>query len=148
MRKSDEHSAQKSEDISLNESHQHLKTVHEEHHYDADEVKTKTIAHSHRPTEEYHTSETQDDCVACHHVGKETDHKSKRLGEHSKELYHWHERHRIGLEEERHFRPEDVLPILFIAEEVDGNHRTEGKEERDVDVSCHIRATRKDRQKT
>ena len=141
----DEHGAQQREDVSLDESHQNLKTVHEEHHDDADEVETHTVAHAHRPAEEDHTSEAQDDRVACHHVGKETDHKGKRLGEHAEELDYRHERHRVGLEEEWHIRPENILPVLLVAEEVYGHHRAESQEERDVDVSRYVGTTGEDR---
>ena len=114
---------------------QALKTVHEEHHYGTYEVQTDTVAHAHRPSEEDDAGEAQDDCVSCHHVGKETDHESERLGENAEELDNWHQWHRISLEEYRHMGPEDVFPILLVAEEVDGNHGADGKEERHVDVA-------------
>ena len=35
-------------------------------------------------------------------------------------------------------RPEDILPVLLFAEQVDSNHRTQSKEERDVDIASHV----------
>ena len=148
LSQTDEHGAQQGEDISLNECHKHFKTVHEEHHYGTYEVQTYTVAHAHRPSKEDDAGEAQDDCVSCHHVGKETDHESERLGENAEELYDWHQRHRISLEEYRHMRPEDVFPILLVAEEVDGNHGADGKEERHVDVARNVGATREYRKQT
>ena len=44
--------------------------------------------------------------------------------------------------------PEDVFPILLVAEEVDGNHGADGKEERHVDVARNVGATREYRKQT
>ncbi len=77
--------------------------------------------------------------MSRHHVGKETNHQRKRFGKYSEKLYHRHYRHRISLKEQRHIRPENLFPIFLVAEQVDGQHRAYGKEERYVDVSRHIR---------
>ena len=136
------------EHISLDESDEQLKTVHEQQHQCAEKIESYTEADAHRPTEEDDTCEAEHHGVTCHHVGKETNHKSERLGENAEELYDWHQRHRISLEEYRHMGPEDIFPIRLVAEEVDGNHGTDGKEERHVDVARNVGATREYRKQT
>ena len=128
VRQSDEHCRKHCEHVCLDEGYEELKTVHEQQHDDAERVESESESHSHRPSEEDDACETQYDGMSRHHVGKETNHKSERLGENAEELYDWHQRHRISLEEYRHMGPEDVFPILLVAEEVDGNHRAYGKE--------------------
>ena len=148
VRQSDEHRAEHGEHVGLDEGYQKLKTVHEQQHDDAERVESETEANAHRPSEEDDAGETQYDGMACHHIGEETDHESKRLGEHAEKLNHRHYGHGVGLQEERHLGPEDFLPVFLVAEEVDGYHRTYGKEQGDVDVSCHIGTTGEDRYQT
>lgn len=70
MCQSYEHSTQHCEHISLDECYKHFKTVHEQQHYNAENIKTETISYAHRPTEEDNASETQYHRMACHHVSK------------------------------------------------------------------------------
>ena len=86
--------------------------------------------------------------MTCHHVGKETDHQCKRLREDTYKLNHRDKRCRICLQEQWHLRPEYLLPVLLVAVEVHGYHRTDGKEERYVDVTRHITTTREYRNKS
>ena len=143
--KPDEHSTQHGEHISLDESHQQLKRIHEEQHDDAEGVQAETESHTHRPAEEDHAGEREDHRVACHHVGKETDHQRKGLGEHAKQLDEGHDRSRIGLEEEGHLGPEYLLPILLVGKDIDGEHRAQCQEEGDIDVARDVGAAREDR---
>ena len=82
--------------------------------------------------------------MTCHHIGKETDHQGKRLCEDTYNLNHRDKRCRVGLQEQWNLWPEYLLPVLLVTVEVNGNHRTDGKEERDVDVTRHVTATRED----
>ena len=66
--------------------HQNFKQVHEQQHDYAKSVQSKTKTNAHRPTKKNHTGETQYHCMTCHHVSKETNHQSKRLGEHAEQL--------------------------------------------------------------
>ena len=128
MRQSYEHRAKHGEHVGLNEGYEELKTVHEQQHNDAERVESETETNAHRPSEEDDAGETQYDSVSCHHIGEETDHERERFGKDTEQLNHRHYGHWVCLQEERHLRPEDFLPIFLVAEEVDGNHRAYGKE--------------------
>ena len=82
--------------------------------------------------------------MACHHVGKETNHQGKRLCEYAEEFDDRHHGCRIGLQEERHIGPENLFPVLLVGKDVDGQHRAQGKEERDVDVARHVGSSGED----
>ena len=141
MGKSDEHGTQHREDVSLNEGHQQLQEVHEEEHEDAEGVQAETESDTHRPTEEDHAGETEHHGMACHHVGKETDHQGEGFREDTEKFDERHHWRGIGLQEQRHLRPEDLLPVLLVGEDVDGQHCTQGQEEGDVDVTRHVGTT-------
>ena len=96
---SDKHSTKHGEHICLNECHQHLKQVHEEEHDDTEEIQAQTITYTHRPAKEDDTGEAENNSMTCHHVGKETDHQGKRLGEYAEELDDWHDGGWISLQE-------------------------------------------------
>ena len=113
MGKPNEDRTQHGENVSLDESNQQLQRIHEEQHDDAEGVESKAESYAHRPTEEDHASERQDHSMACHHVGKETDHQGERLREDTEELYDRHNRGGIGFQEQRHLRPENLLPMLM-----------------------------------
>ena len=123
MGKPDKDGTQHGEDVSLNEGYQKLQQIHEEEHQDAEGIQTETEPDSHRPTEEDHTGETEHHSVACHHVGKETDHQREGLREDTEELDNRHDRCRISLQEQGHIGPEDFLPVLLVGKDVDGKHR-------------------------
>ena len=144
MGKPDEHSTQHGENVRLNKGYQQLQKIHKEEHEDAEGVQAETKSDTHRPTEEDHTGEAEHHGVAGHHVGKETDHQGEGLREHTEELDERHHRCGIGLQEHRHIRPEYLLPIFFVGEDVDSQHRTQGQEEGDIDVSRHVGATGED----
>jgi len=144
MGKADEHGTQHGEDVSLNEGHQQLEQIHEEQHEDTEGIQAETESDTHRPTEEDHTRETEHHGVACHHVGKETDHQGEGLREDTEEFDEGHHWHRISLQEEGHLRPEDLLPVLLVGEDVDGQHRTQGQEEGYVDITRHVGTTWED----
>ena len=141
MRQTDEHGREQREHVSLNKGHQQLHTIHEEEHDGTEEIESETHAYAHRPAQEYHAREAQDDGVSGHHVGKETDHQCEGLGEDAHHLDDGNERCGIRLEEQGHLGPEDFLPVFLVAEDVDQEHRAEGEEERDVDVARHVGST-------
>ena len=145
MGKPDEHRTQHGEDVCLNKGYQHLKRIHKEQHDNTESVQTKTKSDTHRPTEENHTSETQDHSVTSHHVGKETDHQREGLREYSEEFDDRHHRNGIGFQEQRNLWPEYLLPVFLVGKDVNGKHRTYCQEEGDIDITRHIRSTRKDR---
>ena len=144
MGKPDEHRTQHGEDVSLNEGNQQLQQIHEEEHQDAERIQAETKSDTHRPTEEDHTSEAEHHSVACHHVGKETDHQGEGLREDTEELDKRHHRCWIGLQEQRYIRPEYLLPVFLVGEDVDGKHRTQRQEEGDIDISSHVGTTWED----
>ena len=144
MGKPDEHRTEHGEDVSLNESHQQLKQVHEEQHDDTEGIQAKTESDTHRPTEEDHAGETEHHGVPSHHVGEETDHQGEGLCEHTEQFDDRHDRSGIGLQEQWHLRPEDLLPVLFVGKDVDGQHRAQRQEEGDVDITRHIGSARED----
>ena len=143
---SDEDGTEHGEDISLDEGHQELQTVHEEHHHETEQGQSGAEYRIHGPSDEDDCRKRQDNGVTGHHVGKETDHQREGLGDDTEQFDDRHDSHRISLQESRHIRPEDLLPVLLVAEQVDGQHRTECQKERDVDVARHIGTTREDRQ--
>ena len=97
VRQSDEHCRKHCEHVCLDECDEELKTVHEEQHDDAERVESESESHSHRPSEEDDSCETQYDGMSRHHVGKETDHEREWFGEHTEELNHRHYGHGVRL---------------------------------------------------
>ena len=77
VRESDEHGTEHREDVGLDEGHQKLQTVHEEHHHKTEQCQTGTQERIQRPADEDDSREREDNGMACHHVGKETDHQGK-----------------------------------------------------------------------
>ena len=144
---SDKHGTKHREHISLHKSHQQLKRIHEEQHDGTKQMQSGTHSRSHGPTQENDTREGQYHSVSRHHIGKETDHQRKGLGEHSEQLYSRHDGNR-SLQEYGHIGPEDILPVLSVAKQVDSQERTHSQEKRDVDVTRHVRATWEDRQQS
>ena len=127
MCQTDEHRTQHREHVSLYECHQQFEGVHEQQHDDAEQVQADTHANTHSPAQEDHTAEAEYHGVACHHVGKETDHQGEGLGEHTEQLNHWHQRN--SFQEDGHIGPEDILPILLVAKQVNGQERAECQED-------------------
>ena len=148
MCQSDEDGTQHGEHVSLDECHQELQTVHEEYHDKAEQRQTRAEERVERPSDEDDGGERQDDGMSCHHVGKETDHQRKGLGQNTKQFDEGHDGHGVCLQESRHVGPEDFLPVLLVAEEVDGQHGAQRQEERDVDVTRHVGSTREYRQQS
>ena len=146
MSKTDKYRTQHGEYVGLYECHQQFKSVHEQQHQDAEQVQTDTHAYPHCPAKEDNAAEAEYHSVPCHHIGKKTDHQGERLGEDTEELDDGHQGD--GLQENRHVRPEDVLPILLVAKQVDGQKRAERQEEGDVDIARYIRTTREYRQQS
>ena len=144
MGKTDEHGTQHGEHIGLHESHQQFEGVHEQQHDDAEQVQAQSETYAHRPTKEYHTSETQYHGMACHHIGEKTDHQCEWLGEHTEQFDDGHDGHGISLQEQWHIGPEDFLPILSVAEQVDGQEGAESQEECDGNITCDVGSTRED----
>ena len=148
MSQADEDGTEHGEDIRLDEGYQELQAVHEEHHHETEQGQSGTEYRIHGPSDEDDRRKRQDNGVTSHHVGKQTDHQREGLGDDTEEFDDRHDSHRISLQEGRHIGPEDLLPVLLVAEQVDGQHRTECQEERDVDVARHIGTTREDGQQT
>lgn len=147
MSKADEHGGEEGEHVGLYERHKNLDEIHEEEHEGAEGIEAEAHASSHGPTQEDDAREGEDDGVARHHVGKETDHEGERLREDADNLDDGNQRGRVGLEEEGNLGPEDLLPVFLVAKDVDKQHGADGKEEGDVDVARHISATREDGEK-
>lgn len=142
--KTDEYCREEGEDVGLNEGYKDLYKIHEEKHQCAEGIETKAHASSHGPSEEDDASEREDNGMASHHVGKETDHEGEGLGENTNDLDDGNQRSRVGLQEERHFGPEDFLPVLFVTKDVNEKHRADCEEEGNVDITRHISATGED----
>ena len=141
VRQSYEDGTKHRKDVSLDEGHQELQTVHEEHHHETEQRQTRTQEGIQRPSDEDDSGERQDNGVTGHHVGKETDHQGEGLGDDTKDFDNRHDGCRISLQEHWYVGPEDFLPVFLVTEEVHGQHRTEGQEERDIDVTRYIGST-------
>ena len=135
--KSDEYRTQHGEHICLYEGHQQFQCIHEQQHDDAEDVQSNAQSHAHGPAQEDDAAEAEYHGVASHHVGKETDHQREGLGEHAEQLDGRHQGD--GFQEDGHVGPQNLLPVLLVAEEVDGQHGAQCQEERDVDITRHIR---------
>ena len=66
---------------------------------------------------EYQKGEGEHYHVAAHHVGEQTDGKSRRLCKHTEHLDELHDRQR-AFEPYRHVRPEYLFPVVLVGEEV------------------------------
>ena len=108
----DEDGRQHGEHVGLDESHQQLQTVHEYHQHGTDERKRRAYHGIDLTRDEDDTGQGQNDGMAAHHVGKQTDHQGEGLGENAEQFDDGHHGHG-HLEPGRNGRPEDLLPIGF-----------------------------------
>ena len=97
MSQSDEDGTEHSEDVGLDEGHQKLQAVHEEHHHETEQCQAGAKKCIQRPSDEDDSGERQDNGVTSHHVGKETDHQGEGFGDDTKQLDDRHDSHWIGL---------------------------------------------------
>ena len=119
---SDEHRREQREHHGLDEAYQALQAHHEDTHEDAHGTHAVEDARRHRGHEENDARHGHRNGMACHDVGKESDHQGKGLGEDAHELYHGDDGNR-RLEPCGHVGPEDVLPVVLVAREL---HHDEG----------------------
>ena len=136
----DKHGAEHGEYIGLDEGNQKLKRIHEYHHDKADDGDRGAHGYANLAGNEDDAGDGQDDGVSGHDVGKETDHQGEGLGEDAEKLDDGHDGNRC-LEPRGDLGPEDFLPVLLVAEEVDGKHGEHGQEEGNGDIACHIGTT-------
>ena len=144
--KSDKDGTEDGEHVRLNESDKQLKAVHEYHQQEADATE-RTNRSAHLSADEDNASERQDDGMAAHDIGKQTDHQGEGLREDAEKFYHRHHRY-WHFQPCGHFGPEDFLPILSVAEQVDGQEGAEGQEECDGNITCDVGSTREDGQQS
>lgn len=123
------------EDVGLDEGYERLHGVHEQEHDAAEESQSRGHTQSHRGTQQNDAGERQEDSVACHHVGKETDHQGEGLGNHTDNLNNDQEGPDVeGLGEEY------FLPVVLVAKQVDCYHGADSQEEGYIDITGHIAA--------
>ena len=133
----DEHGREHSEHHCLDEADQALKAHHEDTHDDAQGRHRQLYGDSLRGYQEDDTRDSHRNGVTGHHVGKETDHQCKGLGEDTHKLNHGNDGDG-GFQPCGHIGPEDVLPVMLVARELHDDKGAEGKEERHGDVARHV----------
>ena len=143
--KREEDSTQHGENQCLNETYKDF----EEHHEDTHRHTNKRHRHARKsvnaPHDKDDAGKRQSDSMSRHHVGEETNHQCKRLGEDTKEFNERHDSHRICLEPRGHFGPENLLPRLLRSRNIHHDECTEGEEERAGDVSREVSAKGRER---
>ncbi len=92
MSLSDEDGAQHGENIGLNERDQQFKCVHKNEDHDADCTERSTYANANLACDKDNTRQRQDNRVAGHDVGEQTDHQCQRLRQNAEELNDRHQR--------------------------------------------------------
>ena len=85
--------------------------------------------------------------MAGEYIGKEPDHQAERLGEHTYDFNHRHKRNR-NFEPGRDIRPEYILPIVLVAEDVDSKEGEEGQYQGHGYVAGDIGTSREERHYT
>ena len=142
MGQTDKDGAENGEHVRLNESHQQFKAVHKYHQQEADTTE-RTNRSAHLSADKYDAGERQNDGMAAHDIGKQTDHQGEGLRKYSEEFYHRHHRHWY-FQPRGHLGPEDFLPVFAVAEEVDGQEGAEGQEESNRNIASHVGSTWED----
>ena len=94
---------------------------------------------------EDHAYHTDKHAMTGQDVREESDHQGERLGEHSDDLDCRHQRER-DLQPGRNLRPEDVLPVVPVSEDVDGNEGEDRHHCGDCYVARGVGASREERQ--
>ena len=96
---------------------------------------------SHTCRDKYQAGKHQHCHVPCQHIGKKTDHQSKRFCENSEELDKRHHRHRY-LQPPGYIRPENIFPICLSSKNINGKECTDSQYHCDCNISGHICPTR------
>ena len=134
-----EHGAEHSEDVGLDKGHQQFECVHEYHHYEAHKRKRCTKYCAQLACDENHANEGEDNGMATHHIGKQTNHQGKRFGENAKQLNNRHKWHG-HFEPCGHFGPKDFFPIFFVPKKIDRQKNDKSQTESDGDVAGDVGA--------
>ena len=135
----DEDRRQHSEYIGLDVGHQQLQGRHEDGHEDGDDAHHATHASAiHSANDEDQRHEHHDDDMSGQDVGEQTDHQCEGLGDGGDELDDRHQRE--GLQEDGYVGPEDVLPVVTVAEDVDEEVGQQGEHDGDAQVARHVGA--------
>lgn len=144
LRHADEQRRQDGEDVGLDVGHQQLQDRHEDGHEDGDDAHHATHARAiHAADDENQRHEHHDDDVAGQDVGEQTDHQGERLGDGGDEFDDGHQRE--GLQEDGHVGPEDVFPIVTVAEDVHEEVGQQSEYHGDAQVARHVGAEREER---
>src|SRR5574344_64451 len=143
MRKADEYGREHREHIGLDERDQDLEAVKEnpeeygDHHH-------RTIdggADLHCKEDDSHSAQDHD--MTCKHVCKQSYHQREWLCKHPDKLYQRH--NRKSLQEDGDIRPENILVVFFVAEEVHHEECKQRQHSGDGDISRDICAAGEDR---
>ena len=113
---SDEDGREHREHHRLDEADQALEAHHEDAHDDTKGRHGQLYGNRLCSHKEDDARDGHSDGMACHHVGKKSDHQGERLGKDAHELDDGDNGYR-SLEPGGYIRPEDVLPIVFVARE-------------------------------
>lgn len=144
MSLSDEDGTQHGEHVGLDERDQQFEGVHEYEDYHADCAERRAYSDTYLARYKDYARQRQDNGMACHDVGKQTDHQCKRLRQNAEELNDWHQGDGT-FEHQWHFGPEDFLPIVSVSEQVDSYERAKCEEKRNGNVSGQVSPAWKNR---
>ena len=86
MSLSDEDGTQHGEHVGLDERDQQFESVHEYEDYHADCTERRAYSDTYLARDKDYARQRQDNGMACHDVGKQTDHQCKRLRQNAEEL--------------------------------------------------------------
>ena len=137
---SDEYGRQHGKYVGLDKGYQQFEGIHEQVEHNRCESQCAVQGRSHAGGDENQSCQYEHGYVSCQHIGKQTDHQGKRLGEDAEELDERHHRY-------RHFQPpgnvgpEDVFPIRLGAEQVDCQKCADGQYHGDGNVSRNVGTT-------
>ena len=131
-----EYTRQHREDVGLQEGNEQLEDVHEDAEEDGNNREPPVEHRAHLSCQEDDGNDAQQHDMSRHDVRKETHHQAEGLREHPDNLDEGHQGE--GLQEDGNVGPENLLPVVLVAEDVDGKERADGKEERDGDVSRQV----------
>ena len=90
----------------------------------------------------YQENETEGYDVTSGNVGKETDHKHERLGEHTYKFYQRHDGKRDFQPPRHAWGVENVFPIVFVARESGDKECYNSQNSGDGDVASNIYSAR------
>ena len=118
LRQSDENCRKYCKYVCLNVGYQYFEEIYESGHYHRQYRHSRIHSRAQLYSNEHYTNESYYYRVPCQYIGKQTNHKSERFGEHTYHLYNRYERYG-HFEPPRYVRPEYLFPILSGAEDID-----------------------------